>query len=168
MSQLGQKSGHFLFKKSVLTTLVVYFQNSSAHKAVKFGKNTYLHWDNNLKTKSILWGSHCDLCWPDMQWPRPENGIWNLNMLYYMLSRSTIRALTNMPEDIFCSFPKLYDAGELQTGNLHLHLYEHFWKNIQQQQITSRYQEPTWQMVVVQAVILPNLYNSSKVCSWST
>jgi len=32
-----------------------------------------------------------------------------------------------MLEDIFCSFPKLYDASELLTGNLHLHLYEHSW-----------------------------------------
>jgi hypothetical protein len=42
-------------------------------------------------------------------------------------SSNIIRTHTGMPEDIFYSFLKLYDAGELLTGNLHLHLYEHSW-----------------------------------------
>jgi hypothetical protein len=46
-----------------LTTLDVCSQKSSGHKAVKFGRNTYLHCDYNLtKNHSILRGLGCDLC----------------------------------------------------------------------------------------------------------
>jgi hypothetical protein len=42
-------------KRSFLTILDVCSQKSSGHKAVKFGRITYLHWDYNLtKNHSIL------------------------------------------------------------------------------------------------------------------
>jgi hypothetical protein len=50
-------------KRVPLTTLDVCSQKSSGHKAVEFGRNTYLHWDYNLtKNHSIPRGSGCDLC----------------------------------------------------------------------------------------------------------
>jgi hypothetical protein len=56
----------------------------------------------------------------------PGNGAdaGHLNLVYNMLR--IVVAHTNMLEDIFCSSPELYDAGKLQTGNLHPHLHEHF------------------------------------------
>jgi hypothetical protein len=69
VSQLGQKLCHFSKdnfwpkKRVFLTALDVCFQKCSGHKAVKFGRKTYLNWDYNLtKNHSILRQSGCDLC----------------------------------------------------------------------------------------------------------
>jgi hypothetical protein len=58
-------------KTSFLTPLDIFSYKSSGNKAVKFGMNTYFHWDYNLtKNHSILrvsgWKYLCvDLMWND-------------------------------------------------------------------------------------------------------
>jgi hypothetical protein len=59
-----------------------------------------------------------------IKYPDRWTDVGHINLVYNMLSIVLVH--TNMLEDIFCSSPELYDAGELQTNNLHPHLHGHF------------------------------------------
>jgi hypothetical protein len=59
-------------KNELFAAMDICCQNSSGHKGVKFGKNTYLYWDYNLR---ILFSSKdaglemSHLCSCDVEWP---------------------------------------------------------------------------------------------------
>jgi hypothetical protein len=67
-------------KTSFLTTLDVCSQNSTGHKAVKFGTNTYVHCGYDLtKNHLILWVPlwKCLFC-VDLMWNDPKCIAWKI------------------------------------------------------------------------------------------
>jgi hypothetical protein len=71
---------------SFLITLDVCSQKSSGHKAVKFGRNTYLNWDYSLTKNIQFWGGQVGnisfLCWFVVEWPNSSITISKTKFAY--------------------------------------------------------------------------------------